>query len=140
MNECFFTGKLSNDVLLKTSKAGTRYCRFSICVRKNFRAKGDAPGKTGYEFINLSAFGGVCDYLTKHGKKGDSIAVKATARQSIIEANGKKLYSNDLVATMAEINFSVDHNHSSAANEEPVSVADFDDIDTSDITPDMPLF
>lgn len=139
MNECFFSGRLTNDPQIKKSKAGKSYCSFSIGVRKTYRKKGDDPGRNGYDFINLIAFGGVADYLSAHGKKGDPVTVKAVANQSIQEVGGKKIYGNSLVATIVEIHFSADRNGNSSEAADSSQVFDgtnFDDVDTSDISPD----
>lgn len=137
MNECFFSGRLTSTPEVKKSKAGNSYCKFSIGVRKTYRKKGDDPGKNGYDFINLTAFGGVADYLGNHGKKGDSVTIKATANQSVQEVGGKKVYGNNLIATVVEIHYSADHAENSAENVQTYDGVNFDDIDTSDITPDM---
>lgn len=136
MNIGIYTGKLSNTPEVKTAKSGTKYCNFSISQRKAYRSKNDEPGKTQYEFINFVAFGGVADYLGKHGHKGDFVNVNATASQNVMEINGKKYYSTKLTATLVEIIFSADHADNAPNATQEYDGVNFDDVDTSDIDPD----
>lgn len=70
MNSCNFTGRITNDLELKTTNNGLAVCSFTLAVKRP-RTKDET------DFINFTAFRQSAEYLTTYAKKG-----------TLIEANG----------------------------------------------------
>lgn len=75
LNKCLFTGNLSRDIELKTSKGGKDYCKCSIAVSESYKdQQGNWQDKT--EWVNLTVWGSDATYLNKYAGKGSEIFVE----------------------------------------------------------------
>ena len=76
MNKCFFIGRTTSDITLKTTSNGTTYAKFSLAVDTGY---GDNQ-KTS--FLNMTAWNKMAETLSKYVPKGRKILVECEALQN----------------------------------------------------------
>lgn len=130
MNSCNFTGRIANDLELKTSQSGISVCSFTLAVKRP-RTKDET------DFINFTAFRQSAEYLTSYARKGALIEVSGvlTARKWE-DKNGKKRTSFEVIVDNASI---LESKKAEAQADPLVEVAQkidgFTEIDTTDDLP-----
>ena len=72
MNKVFFTGRLTRDVTLSETPAGTPLATFSLAVQRPYP---NANGEREADFFNCVAFRGCAENLAKYTEKGKRIYV-----------------------------------------------------------------
>lgn len=72
LNQCNFSGRLTNDPTGGQTNNGRSYANFSIAVQRNYK---NASGEYDADFIKCGSFNSTADYLTKYGHKGDTVNV-----------------------------------------------------------------
>lgn len=73
MNSIIITGRITHDIELKTSAAGTEYTNFSVAVD---RRRKDKDGNTQTDFFKVSVFGKTAAFVNQYFHKGDGINVQ----------------------------------------------------------------
>ena len=130
MNSCNFTGRIANDLELKTSQSGISVCSFTLAVKRP-RTKDET------DFINFTAFRQTAEYLTSYARKGALIEVSGvlTARKWE-DKNGNKRTSFEVIVDNASI---LESKKAEAQADPLVEVAQkidgFTEIDTTDDLP-----
>ena len=90
MNNVILTGRITNDLELKTSSSGFAYVRFGLAV-----GRGKRNGKDlGADFINCTAYRNSAVNLVKYQAKGDLILVRGKWTRSSYDKDGEKKYSD----------------------------------------------
>ena len=97
MNSCNFTGRITNDLELKTTQSGIKVCSFTLAVKRPRVA--DTT-----DFINFTAFRQSAEYLVSYARKGTLIEVSGvlTARKWE-DKNGNKRTSFEVIVDNASI-------------------------------------
>lgn len=72
MNKICITGRITHDIELKTSSAGTEYANFSVAVD---RSRKDKDGNRQTDFFKVSVFGKSAVFCQTYFHKGDGINV-----------------------------------------------------------------
>lgn len=94
MNKVIITGNTTKDIELQKSASGTSYCRFSIA---NNRFTKDKEQST--TFINVIAWSGLADTISKYVKKGNKIGIVGRIEtSSYTDKSGAKKYDTYIVA------------------------------------------
>lgn len=73
MNSIIITGRITHDIELKTSAAGTEYTNFSVAVD---RRRKDKDGNKQTDFFKVSVFGKSAVFCQTYFKRGDGINVQ----------------------------------------------------------------
>ena len=97
-NKVILIGHLTADVELKQTQSGTSVCSFSIGV--NRRVAKDAEPAT--DFINIVAWKGTAEFISRYFKKGDPILVCGRIQvRNYTDNQGIKRYVAEVVADEA---------------------------------------
>lgn len=92
-NKAIISGRLTDDVQLKKTTAGTSVCNFTIAV--NRKTKGEEQ-KT--DFINCVAWRLSAEFISKWFQKGYAIMVVGSIQtRSWADNNGNKRYATEVV-------------------------------------------
>ena len=98
-NKTILGGRLTADPELKTTPSGVSVTSFTVAV--NRRGKGK-DGETQADFINVTAWRGLAEFITRHFRKGSSICVVgAIQTRSWTDPQGQKHYATEVVADEA---------------------------------------
>ena len=99
LNKTILGGRLTADPELKTTPSGASVTSFTVAV--NRRGKGK-DGETQADFINVTAWRGLAEFITRHFRKGSSICVVgAIQTRSWTDPQGQKHYAIEVVADEA---------------------------------------
>lgn len=82
INNCVFMGRLVRDPELKTTGSGISVCSFCIAVDRNYTPKGEEKKA---DFIDLTAWRGTAEFISKWFHKGDMIAVTGELQTRMYE-------------------------------------------------------
>lgn len=98
-NKTILGGRLTADPELKTTPSGLSVTSFTVAV--NRRGKGK-DGETQADFINVTAWRGLAEFITRHFRKGSSICVVGEIQtRSWTDPQGQKHYATEVVADEA---------------------------------------
>lgn len=99
LNKTILGGRLTADPELKTTPTGVSVTSFTVAV--NRRGKGK-DGETQADFINVTAWRGLAEFITRHFRKGSSICVVGEIQtRSWTDPQGQKHYATEVVADEA---------------------------------------
>lgn len=84
-NSVCLTGRIANDIEVKTFDSGDRSTSFSLAVQRNYKNK---DGEYECDFINCQARNGTADLLFKYFKKGDFCPIMGEIRTRRYEKDG----------------------------------------------------
>lgn len=73
MNSIIITGRITHDIELKTSAAGTEYANFSVAVD---RRRKDKDGNKQTDFFKVSVFGKTAVFCSTYMHRGDGVNVQ----------------------------------------------------------------
>ena len=125
MNKWIGMGRITKDIELQTTKAGTEYCKFTVAIDREKDKNGDK--KT--DFVDCTAWNKTAAFVQKYWKKGDGIIVlgrfesdKYTGKDGISRTNWS--------VNVREVYFPASKGKSEQTNSD---VANFQNIDPSDI-------
>lgn len=100
LNKALFIGRLTNDP--KAGQGNTSYA--FICVACNYKCK-DKEGNMheAAEYINISCFGKLADFVSQYLHKGDLLYVECKVKSQNINQNGIKMTKVELHAEKLRI-------------------------------------
>ena len=111
LNKAILTGRLTDNVDLKTTTSGISVCQFTIANDIGYGEK----KKTS--FINVVAWRGTAEFITKHFAKGNLIAIVGTIQtRNYEDKNGNKRIAFEVVADEAQFIEPKASQNTSAAN------------------------
>lgn len=84
MNVCTFVGRLTSDVELKTTTSGVSVASFNVAVDRAYKQKGQ---ERQTDFIPCVAWRSTAEFISKHFRKGQRIAVKGELQSRQYTAN-----------------------------------------------------
>lgn len=94
-NLVVLTGRLTSDPELKTTPNGVSVTSFSIAVNRNYRAGEEQ--KT--DFINIVAWRGTAEFITKYFQKGSLIGIEGSIQtRRYQDSNGNNRTALEVVA------------------------------------------
>ena len=97
MNSFNCTGRITNDLELKTTQSGISVCSFTLAVKRP-RVKDET------DFINFTAFRQTAEYLNTYARKGTLIEVSGVLTSRKWEdKNGNKRTSFEVIVDNASI-------------------------------------
>ena len=86
-------GRLTKDVDLRYSQAGTAVARFSIAINRPFK---NQNGEQEVDFINCIAFGKRAETIAQYVKKGHRIGITGSVQTGSYEKEGRTIYTTDI--------------------------------------------
>ena len=99
MNQCAFTGRLTQTPELKSTPSGKSVCNFSLAVERKFK---DANGEKVVDYIDFVAWNSQADFLCKWFDKGVRVAVTGELQTRMYEKDGKKNKISEILASTVE--------------------------------------
>ena len=101
-NKIILIGNLTADPELKQTSNGISVTSFSIAVSRRFSSK-TAESAPQADFINVVAWRGTAEFITKFFQKGKSILIVGSLQsRSWTDQNGQKRYVTEVVAEEAQ--------------------------------------
>ncbi len=99
-NKVILGGRLTADPELKTTPSGVSVTSFSIAVNRQYRSKnGDEPQA---DFINVTAWRGTAEFITRFFRKASSICVVGSIQtRSWTDQQGQKRFATEVIADEA---------------------------------------
>lgn len=87
LNHAEIMGRLTADPELKTTRSGVAVTSFSVAVERNYEVNGKRPT----DFLNVVAWRGTAEFVTKWFRKGQMIVVEgAIETRDYEDRNGNK--------------------------------------------------
>ena len=110
INNVVIMGRLTKDAELKTTANGISVTSFTIAVDRKFNKQGEEKQA---DFIDIIAWRGTAEFISKYFRKGSMIAVQGSIQTRMYEdKNGNKRKAVEIVAD--EVSFCGDKNISAA--------------------------
>lgn len=95
INITVLTGRLTSDVELKTTQNGVSVCSFSIAVDRKYKQGEDRQA----DFINIVAWRGTAEFISKHFSKGSAIGIEGSIQtRKYTDKNGNNRTAFEIVA------------------------------------------
>lgn len=125
-NLVVLTGRLTADPELKTTPSGVSVTSFSIAVDRSYKQGEERQA----DFINIVAWRGTAEFITKYFKKGSLIGIEGSIQtRNYTDKNGNKRTAFEVVANNVQFVES-----KKADTETQDSGASFTNADTADFT------
>lgn len=127
LNRTILMGRLTATPELRTTPNGVSTTSFSIAVERNFIDK--ATGNREADFINIVAWRGTAELITKYFEKGSMIAIEGSIQtRNYEDKNGNKRTAFEVVAE--QVYFTGGKKDSnSPPNSSFTMPSDFDEVD-----------
>ena len=90
MNKVIVSGRITNDLELRTTASGKHFVAFNIAVNE-----GSGDNQTTH-FFNVNAWEANADFLIKYMEKGRKLLIEGSLKTSQYEKEGKK-YTNTYI-------------------------------------------
>lgn len=95
LNVVILTGRLTADPELKTTQNGICVCSFSLAVERRYKAGEERQA----DFINVVAWRTSAEFVSKHFKKGQMMAIEGSLQsRKYQDKDGKNRVSYEVVA------------------------------------------
>jgi single-strand DNA-binding protein len=118
-NKVILGGRLTSDPELKTTPSGVSVTTFSLAVNRKYSGKGEEQQT---DFINVTAWRGTAEFITKFFRKGSSLCIVGSLQvRSWTDKDGNKRYATDVVADEAMFVDAKSDSTASATNDAPPS-------------------
>lgn len=98
-NKVIIGGRLTADPELKTTPSGISVVSFVVAVNRNYKGP---DGKPTADFLNVTAWRGTAEFITRYFRKASSICVVGSIQtRSWVTQAGEKRYATEIVADEA---------------------------------------
>lgn len=117
-NKVILGGRLTADPELKSTPSGVPVTSFSIAINRQYKPK---EGEAQADFINVTAWRGTAEFITRYFKKASSICIVGhIGTRSWTDSQGVKRYATEVVVDEAHF---VDAKGDSAGQAAPAPVS-----------------
>lgn len=126
MNQCQLLGRLTRDPELKSTPQGTPVTSFTLAVDRRFnREKAD--------YINVVAWRQTAEFITKHFRKGQRIAVVGSIQTRSWEDNeGNKRFATEVLADSVYFADAKKEGEAGSYAESAMTSGGFEEVDIND--------
>lgn len=93
MNKVCITGRIVNDLELKETQNGKKFCKITVAVRRNSEVS---------DFVDCTAWEKQAEFLSKYFEKGKPISVIGEIHTNLFEKDRKKSKYIDVRVTDLE--------------------------------------
>lgn len=130
LNKVILAGRLTADPELKSTPGGVPVTTFSIAVNRTYKPKDGDPQA---DFINVTAWRGIAEFITRYFRKASSICIVGSLQsRSWTDQSGAKRYATEVVANEAHfVDSKADSSAAGQAADAPPVQPHFEEI-TSD--------
>ena len=99
LNKVILGGRLTADPELKTTPSGISVCSFCVAVNRDYKGP---DGKYQADFINVTAWRGTAEFVSRYFRKASSICVVGSIQtRTWVDQAGQKRFGVDIVAEEA---------------------------------------
>ena len=99
LNRAIMMGRLTHDPELKTTQAGTQFCRFSIACDRDFK---NTSGEKETDFFDCVAWRKTAEFVSRYFAKGRMIIVEGRMQnRSWTDKEGNKRRSTEIIVDAA---------------------------------------
>lgn len=99
LNKVILGGRLTADPELKTTPSGISVCSFCVAVNRDYKGP---DGKYQADFINVTAWRGTAEFVSRYFRKASSICVIGSIQtRTWVDQAGQKRFGVDIVAEEA---------------------------------------
>lgn len=100
MNNCFFSGRLTNDPQTSYGSGSQKaVTRFSLAIE---RGKDKEGNSLGVDYPSFVAFGKTAEIIEQYLAKGSQVNVVSHVRTGNYEKDGRKIYTTDFIVDRIE--------------------------------------
>ena len=115
INKVILGGRLTADPELKSTPSGVPVTSFSIAINRQYKSR---DGEVQADFINVTAWRGTAEFITRYFRRASSICVVGSLQtRSWTDNQGVKRYATEVVAD--EVHF-VDSKGEGQASAAPI--------------------
>ena len=134
LNKVILGGRLTSDPELKTTPSGVTVTTFTMAVnRRAAQKEGQAPQA---DFLTVTAWRSVAEFITKFFRKGSSLCVIGSVQtRSWTDQQGQKRYATEIVAEEAYFVDAKSEGRTFAAMDQRTGA----DVSVSDVPPFEPI-
>lgn len=98
-NKVILGGRLTADPELKTTPSGISVCSFCVAINRDYKGP---DGKYQADFINVTAWRGTAEFVSRYFRKASSICVVGSIQtRTWVDQAGQKRFGVDIVAEEA---------------------------------------
>ena len=95
MNKVIETGRVTKDIELRQTTAGTSVIEFSLAVKRAFK---NANGEYDSDFFNCVAFSKSAETISRYVKKGDMIGIEGILQtRNYTNKEGRKINVTEII-------------------------------------------
>lgn len=94
MNNFCGMGRLTHDPELREMETGSKVCRFSIAINRDYKNK---QGEYEADFINCVAFDKRAEFIQKYFGKGSMIGVTGRVQTRKWDKDGETRYATEII-------------------------------------------
>lgn len=98
MNKVILSGRIANEIEVKTTSNEVSVCNFRIAVQRRIR---NAEGNYDTDFINCTAWRGNAIFINNFFKKGDPIEIEGKLQTREYEKDGLNHYITEVIVDEA---------------------------------------
>ena len=99
LNKVILGGRLTADPELKTTPSGISVCSFCVAVNRDYKGP---DGKYQADVINVTAWRGTAEFVSRYFRKASSICVVGSIQtRTWVDQAGQKRFGVDIVAEEA---------------------------------------
>lgn len=100
MNQIIITGRIVNEVTLKTVAGNIPLANITVAVDRDYK---DKSGEKISDFFDVTVWRQQAEFITTYGNKGDLIGVTGKLQKRSYEVDGQKRYATEIIAKEVEI-------------------------------------
>lgn len=100
MNQVIITGRITNELTLKTIGNGTALANITVAVDRDYK---DAKGEKVTDFFDVTVWRQQAEFITTYGNKGDLVGVTGQLQKRSYEVDGQKRYATEIIAKEIQI-------------------------------------
>lgn len=95
LNQIILVGRLTRDVTVNKSSKGTKVATIPLAIPRSFK---NMEGTYDTDFIDCIAFDNIASNTAEYCKKGDIVGVKGRVQSKVVEENGKKSNTFEIIS------------------------------------------
>ncbi len=99
MNKIWITGRLTEDIDLRTSRTGKSVIQNRLAIRRNYK---NNAGEYDSDYLTVMFYGSTADLIYKYCKKGSKLGIEGRVQTSTAEYDGVKRYYTKVIVEQVE--------------------------------------
>lgn len=119
MNQIIITGRIVNEVTLKTVAGNVPLANITVAVDRDYK---DKSGEKISDFFDVTIWRQQAEFITTYGNKGDLIGVVGKLQKRSYEVDGQKRYATEIIAKEVEILSRKEKENKNSINENQTTV------------------